>query len=197
MTKKIFIITILTICLITLTGCTTKYDRDDIIDYIENDIGIKNYLLAEEAIEKKDDDGYTDYYWHVVYNDIEFDVINDYYWSMESLFNGLSSNFNQSALDYFYSNYNNKNNITYKKDYVLNNKNTLMCEVANEQKEIDYTKLQNCYNSIVEFVKTIDFQEYPIRYISVEITNGSKHVKWLTIYYDNQINSFDDFKNSQ
>ena len=197
MTKKIFIITILTICLITLTGCTTKYDRDDIIDYIENDIGIKNYLLAEEAIEKKDDDEYTDYYWHVVYNDIEFDVINDYYWSMESLFNGLSSNFNQSALDYFYSNYNNKNNITYKKDYVPNNKNTLMCEVANEQKEIDYTKLQNCYNSIVEFVKTIDFQEYPIRYISVEITNGSKHVKWLTIYYDNQINSFDDFKNSQ
>lgn len=51
------------------------------------------------------------------------------------------------------------------------------------------------YNNIVTFVKTIDFDKYPVFNISVEVTNGSKHVKWLSIYHDNHIKSFDEFKN--
>ena len=195
MKKKKFIIILLIVCLIALTGCTTKYNRDDISDYIEKEIGIKNFKLTDKPDKKMGDDGYEDEYWHVTYKDIEFDVINNYFWGMESLANRLDNNFDQNVLDYFFSKYNNLNNITYKKSYVNNDK-TLICEAANEQKEIDNTKLNNCYNNIIEFVNTIVFKDYPMKNISVEITDGSNHVKWKSIYHNNKIKSFDEFKNS-
>ena len=193
MKRSLFII--FAIFLVMLAGCTKNYFRSDIKEYIKKNIGIKDYKLVINPIAKEDNHGYTDYYWHVKYKDIEFDVIDDHFWGMESATNYLEDDFDQAVLDYFYGKYNDKYRITYKKDLVYN-RNTLICEVANEQKEINYGKLQDCYNNMVEFVKTINFELYPMFNISVEVTNGSKHVKWLSIYHDNGIKTFDEFKNT-
>ena len=194
MKRSVFII--LAIFLVMLTGCTKNYGRSDIKEYIEKNIGIKGYKLAIKPMSKEGTDGYTDYYWHVKYKDIEFDVIDDHFWGMESASNYLDDDFDQVVLDYFYEKYNNKYKITYKKDLVYG-ENKLICEVANEQKEINYDKLQDCYNNMVEFVRTIDFETYPMFNISVEVTNGSQHAKWLSIYHDNSIKTFDEFKNTK
>ena len=168
--------------------------NNDIKSYIENDIGIKNYILSYTPTERIENDGYTDYIWHVKYQDIEFDVINNYYYSMESKTHRLDSDYEQKVMDYYAEHYI-SDKITYKKDYVYN-KNMLICEVANEQKEIDESNLKECYNNIVEFIRKIDFEQYPMKNISVEITNKAGHVKWLLIYQDNHIKTFEEFKNS-
>lgn len=165
---------------------------NDIKDYIEKYIGITNYQISNDITEKIGDDGYTDYYWNIKYKDIEFSVIKNYYWG-EWLTSYLYDNFDHKVMDYHYKKYNNSNKITYRKDYVYN-ENTLICEVANEQKEIDEKKLKECYNNIIEFINTIDFKQYPMHNISVEITNSNGHVKWLSIYHDNHIKTFEEFK---
>ena len=68
--------------LVSLTGCTTNYGKSDIKKYIENDIGIKDFILADNPGEKTEKDGFTDYYWHVKYEPVEFNVINNYYYGM-------------------------------------------------------------------------------------------------------------------
>ncbi len=194
MKKKIFIITIIA-CLFTLVGCTKDYDEEDVNDYIKDTIGIKNYSLDKNPKEKTDSDSYTDYYWHVKYEDIEFDVIDNYFYGLERVENKLETNFDQKVLDYYYSIYSETYNLKYKIDNEFNI-NVLTCEVANEQKEIDYKELQNCYNNIYKFIKTIDFKKYPISTIDVKISNKTDHVKWLHVYKNNKILSFDEFKKS-
>ena len=49
---------------------------------------------------------------------------------------------------------------------------------------------------MVNFINTIDFEQYPISRINVEITNDNTHVKWLTIYKDKRLNSFNEFSES-
>ena len=200
MKKKLFlvsVISVLFISLFVLTGCTKKHTVDDIKDYIENEIGITNYKLDKEPTEKQDDDDYTDYYWHVKYKEIEFDIIDDYYWGMESLTNTLFDNFNIKAMDYYCENYSFPSKIKYEQDYTHTKKNTLMFEVANAQKEIDEEELRQCYNNIVDFFDTIDFDEYPISNISIEIVNETEHVKWLNIYHNGSLKSFEEFKNQK
>ena len=119
------LIIILSIGLFILTGCTKKYVLADIKNYVENNIGIKNYTMKERYTELKGEDGYEDYYWHIRYNQIDFDVIDNYYYGMESVSNRLENNFDEKVLDYYYGKYANASKITYKKDYVYE-KNTLM-----------------------------------------------------------------------
>ena len=47
--KKRFVLIsiILLVVLVSLTGCTTNYGKSDIKDYIENNIGIKDYILTD------------------------------------------------------------------------------------------------------------------------------------------------------
>ena len=190
MKKKIFIIALL--CLFILTGCVKNYWVGDIKEYLEKNIGIKNYTLKTNPIYVKDDDGYTDKYWHVNYQNIEFDVIDDHRYGMESVTNSLITDFDNVVLDYYYGKYSNKESITYKKDYIYN-ENTLICEVADDDKNIDETKLRECFNNILYFLNTIDFIIYPVSNISVEITNSTGHVKWTNIYSNKQFKSFTEF----
>lgn len=185
---------ILLLSLFIVSGCIKKYDVNDIKDYIENNIGIKNYKLDSNPDKIIDSDGYTDSYWHVKYKDIEFDVVDNHHYGMESVTNNLQSDFNKKALDYYYNKYTNKSSITYTIDYIYKEK-SLICNVANDNKEIDNTKLQQCYNNIIDFVNTIDFKTYPIKSISIEITNNNGHVKWLTLYSNNKLKSFNEFIN--
>lgn len=195
--KKSCIFVFLTVmsCLF-LTSCTKKYEKKDVEDYLQNKIGISGYHLSDEVV-KKDEDGNEDYYYHVAYKDIEFDVVNDFYdvdnFGFESLTNQLRSNFDEVVKDYYYNRYSNKSSIVYDYDLVYHKKN-LICSAANENKEIDENKLRHCYDSIYDFISTIDFANYPISNISVELTNDQAHVKWLTIYKDKKITTFDQFK---
>lgn len=195
--KKISVlvaILLLFINLVFLTGCAKKQDVRDIKNYIENTIGIRGYTLSNTAEQKNDKDGYTDYYWHVKYKAIEFDVIDNYYYGMESVTNTLQTDFDQKVLSYYYGNYPYSSNITYSNDLVYD-KYTLISEAADEDGNINEQKLRIDYNNIVIFLNTIDFKQYPVKRISVEVVSSSnKHVKWLTIYQDGQIKSFDQFK---
>lgn len=191
MKKKLIALFVL-LCLVGITGCTKNNGSNDIKNYLENTIGIKNYTLSNNPTEKKDSDGYTDYYWHVKYKNIEFDIIDDYHYGMESVTNSLKSDYNQKVMDYHYSIYSNKNNITYKNDLIYG-KQSLICDASDGNKIVDSTKLQQCYNNIVSFISTIDFNTYPMSSISVEVINGSKHIKWLSIVKNNKINSYNDF----
>lgn len=200
MFKRVFFLVVLIILMFGIYKFGTKGSKkqksvnDDIKSYIENDIGIKNYTLSDTPTERIENDGYTDYIWHVKYQDIEFDVINNYRYSVEFKIHSLESDFNQKVMDYYAEHYI-SDKITYKKDYIYN-ENMIICEIANEQKEIDENKLEESYNNIVEFIRKFDFEKYPIKNISVEITNKAGHVKWLSIYQDNHIKTFEEFKNS-
>ena len=200
MFKRVFFLVVLIILMFGIYKFGFKGSKkqksvnDDIKSYIENDIGIKNYILSDTPTERIEKDGYTDYIWHVKYYDIEFDVINNYRYSLEFKTHSLESDFDQKVMDYYAEHYI-SDKITYKKDYIYN-ENMIICEIANEQKEIDENKLEESYNNIVEFIRKFDFEKYPIKNISVEITNKAGHVKWLSIYQDNHIKTFEEFKNS-
>ena len=195
--KRISIIMFITIfsCLL-LSACTKKYEKEDIEEYLQNTIGISKYQLSEKTA-RKDEEGNEDYYYHVIYKDIEFDVINDYYtidtFGAQTLTNTLTSNFNEVVKDYYVNHYYNRSNIIYENDLVYHKKN-LICIAANEDKEIDENKLKICYDNLLDFISTIDFNSYPITNISVELTNQNTHVKWLSIYKDKKIASFYEFK---
>ena len=194
------IIVILTMGLFVLTGCTRQYKFDDIKNYAENVIGLKgyakDYTIKERYSEVKDKDGYIDYHWYIKYKNIEFEIIDNTYYSNECVSNRLEDNFDSKVLDYFYSKYNNASKITYKIDSIYT-KNTLMCDAADSQGVIDETKLRQGYDNIVDFLNTINFNEYPVKNISVAVTNGDKHVKWLSIYKDKHIKTFEEFKSGK
>lgn len=199
--KKFLSVALLSAMLLTslfaLTGCTKKYGLADVKKYAEKTIGLKDYTIKERYTSVKDADGHTDYYWHIKYNCVEFDIIDNHYYGTLSMTNRLEDNFDRTVVDYYYGLYNKANTITYDKDYVYY-KNSLMSESADSQGNINETKLKQDYDNIVEFLKTIDFNTYPVKNISVEVikkdTNGNKHVKWLSIYQNNHIKSFDEFK---
>ncbi len=81
---------------ILLLGCTVRdFTRKDVKSYIKNDLGIKNFELAEEPEEYVGKDNYTDYIWHVKDLDYGFDftVVNDTFYSGESRRNQLKDDY--------------------------------------------------------------------------------------------------------
>ena len=115
---------------------------------------------------------------------------------MESTSNRLETDFDQKVVSYYYSIYSKASNIIYDRDLVFN-KYTLMSQSSNVEGTIDEDQLKQDYDNIVEFLNTFDFKKYPVKNISVEVTtNGGRHIKWLHIYSDNKIVSFDTFKSS-
>ena len=195
MKKRIILLFILAISIITLVGCAKKNERSNVNNYISKEIGISDFELANEAVEKKDDEGYTDYYWHVKYKNIEFDVVDNYKYVGENLTNSLESDFDIKVIEYYLSKYKNKSSIILGHDDIYDQE-VLFCEAGTYQGEIDDTKLRTCYNNLVDLFKTIDLKTYPISYIPIKVTNGTKHIKWLQFYKNNHLNSYNEFRES-
>ena len=72
-------------------GCTKKYEKNDIVEFIRNKTGISDFKVNRNREEITDtEDGYTDYLWTAVERDgTEFHVLDDYHWGMEALVNTL------------------------------------------------------------------------------------------------------------
>ena len=186
--SNIFVVILLMALLLALTGCV-QHSLKDIEDYAKNDIGIKGYKIQNNYTEVKDKYGdLSDKYWHVKYKDIEFDIIDNFYSQGEFTLNELEDNFTESVLDYYYNKYDNANKITYESIT-----KSIICDVADSDGKIDETKLKQDYDNIVDFIKTIDFNTYPIKEIYVKITGKNNYVKWLLIYENNHINTFEEF----
>ena len=187
---KLFLLSYLLIVL--LTGCSKKHNRSDVISYIETKLGLKGYELSDKFEEVKDSEGYTDYYWHVKYKDIEFNVIDNYYYSMESISNSIMSDYEETVIKYYI----NKTNSTVRYEKRNNNASSFVCAAAYDDKYINDGLLYNCYTNLKRLLNNIDFDSYPIDKLSVDIITGSdKHVIWLPIYENEKILNFDEFKN--
>ena len=154
MKKKIFLS--LLVSLFVLTGCDVSENKEstDVNSYIENEIGIKNYTLSSNSTEVIDEGGRTDYYWHVKYDNIEFDVIDDYYVSndfgVSNTRNSLRSNFDYNVLKYYYNNYSYKDIVVYESD-----SHNIICDIADENKHVDESKLRTCYNNSIDFINIL------------------------------------------
>ena len=93
---------VLCIASIILSGCVTDYEISDIEKEISENIGVKNAIVFPVYTEFKGEDGYTDRIWTAEIPDsgIEFHVIDDYHWGMESVTNYLKTDYNEAVLAY-------------------------------------------------------------------------------------------------
>ncbi len=98
--KYIMTAAVFSAALILLGGCTKKYERKDIEEFIRNQTGISGFKVKRERAELTEtEDGYTDYLWTAVERDgTEFHVLDDYHWGMEALVNTLRTDYYQVHL---------------------------------------------------------------------------------------------------
>ena len=95
---------ILLLCMLLLVGCETKkYTIEDVEDYIENNIGIKNYKIIEST-RVKDDEGYQDTIYFVDTSlkdgtEITFHIVDDHHWGMEAETNLLKDDYNEAIFE--------------------------------------------------------------------------------------------------
>ena len=85
---------------VLLCGCTKKYERKDIEEFIRETTGISRFKVNRNRAELTEtEDGYTDYLWTAVEKDgTEFHVLDDYHWGMEALVNTLRTDYYQVHL---------------------------------------------------------------------------------------------------
>lgn len=98
--RTIFIV--LSVSVILLSGCTTKYEQEDIHKYIQETYGLKDVTVSRERIEIVDEEGYTDYIWEVTADGIKFRVLDNYCWGMESVTNYLRDDYENVMLKKYY-----------------------------------------------------------------------------------------------
>lgn len=81
---------------VILTSCTKEYDRGDIAQYVEDELGLSGFTVSRTYTEVTDpDDEYIDHLWEVTEADgTVFYVLDDYYYGMEWVSNSLSNNWN-------------------------------------------------------------------------------------------------------
>ena len=139
MKKSILII----MFLVLLTGCSTAHSYDDVDKYIKEEIGISNYELSKEYKEVLDSESVKDNYWHVKYKDIEFDVIDNFH-KNNDVKNNIEDTYYESLFGMYLRDVENKN-FNFEEVY---EKNKFTCNAANYEKEIDYDRLQKCYDSL-------------------------------------------------
>ena len=88
-------------CLVALAGCTTEdYGRGDIARYVRETHGLRHVTVSSQPKEVRGEDGYTDYRWTVTTHDdpaVEFFVLDDHFWGMESLANSLRDDYDAAA----------------------------------------------------------------------------------------------------
>lgn len=77
-----------------LSGCTKKYDRGDIKQYVEETLGLKNFTVSRNYKEVKGPgDDYIDHLWEVTESDgTVFYVLDDYAYGTEWVTNSLRNN---------------------------------------------------------------------------------------------------------
>lgn len=162
--KKYFKILLIVGLVFVLSGCTKNYKRSDIIKYVRNEIGIKNFTVSRTYIVKEDYDGYDDRYWTVYdnANNVEFTVLDDYYYSSEMTNNNLENDYYEK----FYIKYAkslNDQNVTYKVDEAVYGLDTvkIYCDYKNKK------ELESCYESgiaIDSFLGGKETMSYILRY---------------------------------
>ena len=87
-----------------LTGCTTKYVKSDIEDYLRKK-GITQFMVSDTYEEIVDDGGFTDKWWTVrtdyyrLPEPLTFHVIDDFYWGMEATTNRLRDDRHSAVMD--------------------------------------------------------------------------------------------------
>ena len=184
----------LLICLVAvliIVGCAKAKTESDVEKYLEETIGIKDYTLGEKKEFKDEVNDYTDYYWEVKYKSIEFTITDYYYYSHEHTENKLITDYPEKVIEYHLNKYPNRYNIIFDNPVdVPNEDKSFICNINGES---DNYSLRNCYDNIVNFLNTIDFKTYPMGKINVQVVNNNRHNRWLTIYDNKEIKSFQDF----
>ena len=172
--KRVFKCLII-ICLILITcGCVTNYKRRDIIKYVRNEIGLSRFSVSSTYVTFEDDDGYNDKYWTVYdkNNDVEFYVIDDFFYQSEFTSNRLKTDY----YDRYYVKYANKinklSNVTYEKieGYEHELAISLHCNYMNKR------ELKECYDTISNINNVFNGKAYMpvyIKYIDSKNINRS------------------------
>lgn len=90
---------------ITLSGCTTKYDRSDIIDKVQADLNLRNFKVSNSATVVVDDKGYNDKIWTVTIPEtgLVFHVMDDWGWGLESVTNSLKHDYDKAVIHHIYN----------------------------------------------------------------------------------------------
>lgn len=89
-----------TLCALALPGCVTDYDRDDIAERAASILGGGHAYVSRTYEEHEGEDGYTDRVWTVVVPEtgLEFHIVDDRHWGMETLTNSLRDDYVASVL---------------------------------------------------------------------------------------------------
>lgn len=113
--KKVVRCLIIIGLIIISCGCVKNYKRRDIINYVKNEIGIRNFSVSRTYKVIEDDDGYSDKYWTIYdrTNGIEFYVRDDFYYSSEMMNNRLENNYYSRYYIKYESKLNKNNNLSY------------------------------------------------------------------------------------
>lgn len=100
--KKLVALTMVFTAGLIFSGCVTDYERSDIENEVSENIGVKNAVVSPTYTEFEDENGYTDRIWTVMIPEsgIEFHVIDDYGWGMESVSNYLKNDYNEAVFAY-------------------------------------------------------------------------------------------------
>lgn len=145
---------VLCIASMIFSGCVTDYEKSDIEKEISENIGVKNAIVFPVYTEFKGEDGYTDRIWTAKIPDsgIEFHVIDDYHWGMESVTNYLKNDYDEAVLAYIETQLPKFEYIktsTYKKDGIFYGEITGKYENLQELKEC-HDELENIKKAFVD-----------------------------------------------
>ena len=185
MKKGILIILFLAL----LTGCSTTHSYSDVDTYIKDEIGLSNYELSSESKDVLDSDGVVDKYWRVDYKDIEFDVIDNFHKNSD-VKNNLEDTYYESLFSLYLSKLEKR---SFNFEEVLEKKK-FTCNVANYEKEINYDRMKECYDSLYEFLTSIDTSIYPLKNdIEVYARNSTTVADVFYIYENEKIKTYDEF----
>lgn len=100
MIKKLVLAVIAALIFAVMTGCTTDYNKNDIEEFVSQELHLADFTVSDTYEEFEGDDGYTDRIWTVTDNhsSIAFHVVDDYHWGMESMTNYLWTDYSESVL---------------------------------------------------------------------------------------------------
>lgn len=89
-----------TLCALALPGCVTDYGRGDIAGRAADILGGEQAYVSRTYEEFEGEDGYTDRVWTVVVPEtgLEFHIVDDRHWGMETLTNSLRDDYVASVL---------------------------------------------------------------------------------------------------
>lgn len=172
------------------SGCVTEYDREDIVNEIRENIGVKNAVVSPAYTEFEGEDGYTDRIWTALIPDsgIKFHVIDDYHWGMESVTNYLKNDYDEAVLAYIETQLPKFEYIktsTYKKDGIFYGEITGKYENLQE--------LKACHEELENIKKAFD----DLGYDNLQIAYQIEYIHPLRNVTDYVIDDGDTFGNTK